>query len=80
MFWGGLFTTLVAKVPKGGTLGNTLSDILLESWKGEIYGFVYTKLYFSWFLGVGFGNVGHLFSSGFLNWIWGCIFLIFCKI
>ena len=68
------------KCPKWGAIGNTFPDILLQSWKVEMYGFVYTKHYFSWFLGVGFGNVGHLFSSGFLNWIRGFIFSICCEI
>ena len=67
------------KCPKWGAIGNTFPDILLQSWKAEMYGFVYTKQYFSWFLGVGFGNVGHLFSSGFLNWIRGCIFWFFLR-
>ena len=67
------------KCPKWGAIGKTFPDILMQSWKVEMYGCVYTKHYFSWFLGVGFGNVGHLFSSGFLNWIRGGIFWFFVR-
>ena len=31
------------RCPKWGLLGNTFPDILQQSWKGETYGFVYTK-------------------------------------
>ena len=68
------------KCLKWGTIGSTFPNILLESCKGETYGSVYTKHYFSRFLGVGFGNVGPLFSSGFPNWIQGCHFVIFSEI
>ena len=68
------------KCSKSGTPGTTFPDILLQSWKGETYGFVKTKHYFSWFLGVGFGNVGQLFSSGFPKWIRGCHFAILYEI
>ena len=68
------------KCLKWGTIGSTFPNILLESCKGETYGSVYTKHYFSRFLGVGFGNVGPLFLSGFPNWIQGCQFVIFSEI
>ena len=74
------FCDLYGQSARNEGIGHTFSDILLQSWKVEMYGFVYTKHYFSWFLGVGFENVGHLFSSGFLNWIRGCIFSILCEI
>ena len=61
-------------------LGTLLQTCCCRSWKGETYGFVYTKHYFSWFLGVGFGNVGSLFPSGFPKWIRGCHFAISYKI
>ena len=54
--------------------------MLQESWNGENYGFVSTKHYFSWFLGVGFGDDGQLFSSGFPNWVRECNFMICCEI